>query len=274
MIEENRSLIKYILLSLITCGIYPFFWLYQFAKDMNTVCYGDNEHTTELGYYILYSFITCGIYSFYWVYKLAQRQKNNGDRYGVYIKDDASTVLLWLIFGNLLFGIGGFVAWYIIINNMNILAHAYNTQGNKSANTNAMPVSSTSNSSPIVSSQPAAYAPVSQPILAENTSKAENITLCCRNGEFAGCEFPIEMNETVVMGRSLSCNIKFADNTPNVSRIHCQITYDGKIWLTDRGSTFGTMLSNGTRLVPDFKTELERGTEFYLGSRNVSFYIK
>ena len=82
------------------------------------------------------------------------------------------------------------------------------------------------------------------------------------------------MNETVVIGRNLSCNIKFDSNTPNVSRTHCEVAYDGKIWLTDKGSSFGTMLSDGTRLMPEERVELSPGMGFYLGEKNISFYIK
>ena len=70
MIEERRSLGMYILLTLVTCGIYSFYFYYKFAQDMNTVCDGDGEHTAGLGYYILFSFLTCGIYAFYWYYKV------------------------------------------------------------------------------------------------------------------------------------------------------------------------------------------------------------
>ena len=35
VIKQDRSLLKYILLSIITCGIYSWIFLYELAKDVN-----------------------------------------------------------------------------------------------------------------------------------------------------------------------------------------------------------------------------------------------
>ena len=274
MVEERRSLLMLILLNIITCGIYSIFWYNDLAKDMNTVCYNDGEDTPGVGYYILFSILTCGFYSYYWFYKVANRQQANAQRYGVNITENGTTVLMWMIFGMLLFFIGGYVALYIVIKNMNLLAAAYNQRhhgGGNFAPNNYNPNNynpSNNNQTSWTNKRTEDFektAPMS--IAAGN-----GIILCCGRGEFAGCEFPIGMNETVVIGRSMSCNIKFDSNTPNVSRVHCELTYDGRVWITDRGSSFGTFLSNGTKLISGQRTELTTG--FYLGNGEISFYIK
>ena len=44
---QRRDFVTYILLSIITCGIYPIFFWYRFAQDINRVCEGDGDTTTD-----------------------------------------------------------------------------------------------------------------------------------------------------------------------------------------------------------------------------------
>lgn len=127
VIKQDRSLLKYILLSIITCGIYSWIFLYELAKDVNILCQGDGEETAGLIKLILLSIITCGIYSFIWYYKLGNRLCANAPRYGLVFQENGTTVLLWQLFGSMLCGIGPFIAWNIIIKNTNMLASAYNS---------------------------------------------------------------------------------------------------------------------------------------------------
>lgn len=126
MIREDRSIGMYILLSIITCGIYPCYFIYSIARDMNQMCEGDGKHTSGLVALILLSFLTCGIYSWYWYYAAGNRLAENAPRFGLHFEENGTTVLLWLIFGSLLCGIGIFVAMNIIIKNCNQMARVYN----------------------------------------------------------------------------------------------------------------------------------------------------
>lgn len=127
-VKEDRSLIMYIVLTIITCGIYSYYFLYSMAQDANTVCAGDGKQTSGLLVFIVLSFITCGIYAWIWYYSLGNRLAENAPRYGLTFTENGTTVLMWQIFGALLCGIGPFIAMNILINNMNRLAHAYNQQ--------------------------------------------------------------------------------------------------------------------------------------------------
>ena len=62
-IQTDRSLLVYIILSFITCGIYGFYFIYTIARDMNIMCSGDGDSTPGLGAYIALSIVTCGIYN-------------------------------------------------------------------------------------------------------------------------------------------------------------------------------------------------------------------
>lgn len=124
--KTDRSIVMYILLTLVTCGIYGWYFIYCLARDVNTVCAGDGKNTSGLGMYILLSFVTCGIYPIIWMYGLGNRLAANAPRYGMSFQENGSTVLLWYLVGMLLCGIGPLVAMNIVINNTNSLCTAYN----------------------------------------------------------------------------------------------------------------------------------------------------
>lgn len=127
-IKADRSLIGWLLLSLVTCGIYSFYFLYCLARDVNTLCQDDGDYTPGLAEFILLSFVTCGFYAYYWYYKIGNRLQAKAPRYGLVFQENGTTVLLWQIFGALLCGLGPIFAMNIIINNTNAMATAYNTR--------------------------------------------------------------------------------------------------------------------------------------------------
>lgn len=122
----DRSLLVYILLSIITCGIYSYYFIYCLARDVNEVCRDDGQKTGGLLAFILLSFITCGIYAIYWYYSLGNRLAANAPRYGLVFQENGTTILLWYLVGWLMCGIGPFVAMHILIKNTNALCAAYN----------------------------------------------------------------------------------------------------------------------------------------------------
>jgi len=125
---QQRSLLAFILLSLITCGIYGIVFWYQWVEDTNRMFAGDGQESPNYFVVLLLSIITCGIYSFYWYYKMGNRLQNNGPRYGVAITENGTSVLLWMLLGSLLCGIGSLIAVNIIIKNTNVFATLYNRQ--------------------------------------------------------------------------------------------------------------------------------------------------
>lgn len=125
-VKEDRSLLMYILLTIVTCGIYSYYFLYSIAQDANVICAEDGKKTDGLVMFIVLSFVTCGIYAWIWYYNLGNRLAENAPRYGLTFTENGTTILMWQIFGALLCGIGPFIAMNILINNMNRLAHAYN----------------------------------------------------------------------------------------------------------------------------------------------------
>lgn len=125
-LQTDRSLVTYILLTLVTCGIYGYYFIYKMAQDVNIACEGDGENTAGLVAFILLSIVTCGIYAWIWYYKLGNRLNANAPRYGMSFQENGTTVLMWLIFGSFLCGIGAFIAMHILIKNTNSICIAYN----------------------------------------------------------------------------------------------------------------------------------------------------
>ena len=68
---ERRSIGVCILLSIITFGIYMFYWMYKVNDDVAVVS-GEPPITTG-GMLILLTIVTCGIYGIYWAYTTGEK---------------------------------------------------------------------------------------------------------------------------------------------------------------------------------------------------------
>lgn len=53
-LKDDRGLASYIILSIITCGIYSYYFIYKMAHDVNIACDGDGENTSGLVAFVLY----------------------------------------------------------------------------------------------------------------------------------------------------------------------------------------------------------------------------
>jgi len=133
-IIKKRGLGSFVFLGIITGGIYMHWRIYRLAKDVNAICEGDGKKTAGLIKLILLSGITFGIYFEIWLYMLGDRLWSNARKYDLEIKESGGTVLLWSLPGVLLFGIGPFIAWHILFKNTNELADAYNKRGGSACN--------------------------------------------------------------------------------------------------------------------------------------------
>ena len=107
-VKDNRSFWVYLLLSIVTCGLYSIYFWYVYVEDLNTIFYGDGV---------------------YWRYKQANRMyRESYDRYGVMIEENGSAILLWTLLGYLTGGIGQLVADYFMTQNLNKTALVYNSR--------------------------------------------------------------------------------------------------------------------------------------------------
>ena len=94
------------------------------------------------------------------------------------------------------------------------------------------------------------------------------------SGVHEGAVIPLQ--ETLILGRDKNrCNLVFHADAKGISSVHCQICcLNGRVELTDLGSTYGTFLANGTKLAPHVPYGLNRGDSFYLADRQYSYRVQ
>lgn len=127
-LKDNRGIISYVLLTIITCGIYALYFIWKMSADMNDLCKEDGRTTPGLAKYILLGIITCGIYNIIWWYRVAERLNDAGARKNVKVDINGTNFLLFYIIGAFVCGIGALVALHLVFTSMNRLAAAYNAE--------------------------------------------------------------------------------------------------------------------------------------------------
>ena len=120
---DERSFTSYLILSVITLGIYPIVFWHKISKQVETLCEGDGKKTMKFVFEWLLNFITFGIAGLVWRAKLAQRLKDNAARYNIRISESAGIVVV----SDLLVPcVGFFVARYVLVKNFNAMGAAFN----------------------------------------------------------------------------------------------------------------------------------------------------
>ncbi|MCL2415753.1 MAG: DUF4234 domain-containing protein [Defluviitaleaceae bacterium] len=109
ILMEKRSIATCIILSIVTCGIYLYYWVYKIMESL----YKANNMESKAGMDILLSIVTLGIYGIYLYYKMGKLESSAYQMFGLPARDDA---LLYLILGLLSYGI---ICWAIVQNNIN-----------------------------------------------------------------------------------------------------------------------------------------------------------
>ena len=125
-VNQNRSLLAYILLTIVTCGIYQLYFIHSFAKDVNIMCAGDGKKTTGLLGFFLLSLVTCGIYSLVWWYLVSERIGDAQARIGQPKDIDGTKFLLFGIVGSFVCGLLSLYAYYLLFKGSNAVAKAHN----------------------------------------------------------------------------------------------------------------------------------------------------
>ncbi len=119
----KRSFLGFIGLSIITCGIYPLYWIYVTSNDVNEMC--GSEIVNPL-IAVLLHFLTCGLYTYYWMYVVGNEVHDLGNYLGANIKDNGTTYLLFMLLGVVSCGIFNLIAYYLFFKNLGICTDYYN----------------------------------------------------------------------------------------------------------------------------------------------------
>lgn len=96
--EKNIALC--IILSLVTCGIYMYYWIYSITDDTNVIA-GEPEDTSGVMALVL-TIVTCGIYGLYWAYKRGEKIDKAHQNRGEAASNGGVLYLILYIFGGII----------------------------------------------------------------------------------------------------------------------------------------------------------------------------
>lgn len=129
-LKTNRGLLKYILLTIVTFGIYPLVFMSSISNDVNIVCsrYDGKKTMHYCLLFFLVGPITFGIAYIVWAHKISNRIGNELKRRGVGYSFSATDYWLWNVLGSLI-AVGPFVYLHKLSTAMNLLNKDYNNKG-------------------------------------------------------------------------------------------------------------------------------------------------
>lgn len=122
---QRRDFVTYLLLSIITCGVYSYYFIYTTTNDLNRMA-GDDGKTVNSTAAVLLSIFFGIIYPTWWFYRMGGRMHHLGQQNAIPIDEDASSYVMWMIVGYLTCGIGSLFATFLFIKNFNRIADGYN----------------------------------------------------------------------------------------------------------------------------------------------------
>lgn len=94
------------------------------------------------------------------------------------------------------------------------------------------------------------------------------------SGLYAGQSIPLSARPCILGRDPAAAQLVFTADSTHVSKRHCQLRVDqGRILLSDAGSSNGTFLADGQRLAAGREIELRPGDRFYLGNRDNLFEV-
>lgn len=129
-LKTNKSLLKYILLSIITFGIYGIVCMSSVSNDINIIAsrYDGKRTMHYCLLFFLVGPITLGIAYFVWHHKLCGRMGNELSRRGISYSFGAADYWLWGVLGVIIL-VGPFVFLYKLFKATNLLCEHYNRAG-------------------------------------------------------------------------------------------------------------------------------------------------
>ena len=129
-LKTNRSLLKFILLSLITFGIYGIVVMSAISTDINTIASRhDGKKTMHYCLVLfLFSWLTLGIVPLVWSHRISSRIGSELIRRGIAYRFGAGTFWGWGVLGMLIL-VGPFVYTHKLLQSMNLLSADYNQRG-------------------------------------------------------------------------------------------------------------------------------------------------
>ncbi len=129
-LKTNRGLVKLILLSLITCGIYGLVVMSKVSTDINAIAskYDGKKTMHYCLVTFIFSWLTAGIVPIVWSHKISARIGKELARRGINYSFGAGTFWGWNVLGSLIV-VGPFIYMHKLLKSMNLLSADYNVNG-------------------------------------------------------------------------------------------------------------------------------------------------
>ena len=129
-LKTNRGLLKYILLSVITFGIYPLVLMSCISTDINTIAsrYDGKKTMHFCLVFFIFSWLTFGIVPLVWCHKISARIGRELTRRGIAYSFGAGSFWGWNLLGAFIV-VGPFVYLHKLFKAMNLLSEHYNIYG-------------------------------------------------------------------------------------------------------------------------------------------------
>ena len=91
---KQRKIAKYVLLQIVTLGIYGLFFWSDWTEDLNKMCEDDDNESANYILVFILDIFSFGIYSFIWNYGQSERMYRIAPQYGISLKHGGSYLLL------------------------------------------------------------------------------------------------------------------------------------------------------------------------------------
>lgn len=129
-LKTNKGLLKTILLSIVTLGIYPLVVMSAVSNDINIVAsrYDGKKTMHYCLLFFIVAPITFGIGSIVWFHKISNRIGAEIKRRGISYNFGASDFWLWNVLGTLII-VGPFVYMHKLFKAVNLMNAHYNVNG-------------------------------------------------------------------------------------------------------------------------------------------------
>lgn len=128
-LKHRRGLIKLIILSILTLGIYFYVFHCSLSVDINIVAHRyDGKRTMHYSFLLFVSALTLGIGALVWYHRLSKRIGRELSRRGIYYSFGAGSFWGWNILGMLII-IGPMVYTHKLCKAMNLICSSYNREG-------------------------------------------------------------------------------------------------------------------------------------------------
>lgn len=127
-LEENRSFVKFLLLTIFTLGIYGIIFFISFSFDLDKVASRhDGKKTMNYLFAYLLSSFTLTVVMIVWFYGVSERITEELERREIDNPFTMSDFWMWYVVGSL-FLVGPLVYHYKMLRAMNQLCRAYNEE--------------------------------------------------------------------------------------------------------------------------------------------------